>query len=243
MESTAVADSLQVCMLQLDILAKKVKVNNQGIDQKQIDAWKASMLKVTEDMVHMRKYSKVAKDSADGLIQRHSLEDAAEDVVVATIKEKIAQEMATFDSKQSEEYTKIKNSLYPDSRRSSGMDDDLEIVEDENVLQVADMKCPYSQQAFTEPMKNANCSHRIDRPSFEAMMKDNRGSTSSFNCVVSGCKKTWSRQSASIDRDFMMKLERQKRIEQSMGHSSSSSSSAAHVEMLDEDDDEGYTLV
>lgn len=116
-------------------------------------------------------------------------------------------------------------------------DDDIEIEETEATEN--SFKCPFSTLLFEKPMKNANCVHRLDKRSLDALLK---GCPRKL-CPVGGCGKYWSKDSASEDKELLVEMRRfQRNVAPSQQETARVNMNAVELDEGDDDED-GYQVV
>lgn len=144
-----ISDSMKVCLLQLEAVAKRIKTNKEWLTDEFATEINDNILDLGIEAANARFiYSKTVGIIDNVISCRNQTNEKSAEELKRNIKEKIAKEFSSFEATKDSDVVAISKII----KGSKDMDEDF-IVDERNGLSAADITCPFTQQLLVEPMK------------------------------------------------------------------------------------------
>ena len=224
-------------------LVEQILTNSEGMDAEVIDNWKQQLGAIIIANAKLKNATEASSKVVSKICRENQAADNDENGAVNQSADweqqahrEIAAITARFDPDSDPGVREALDYVVPHREKmgggaSGGMelgdDEDIQVVQ--RAMTESDTKCPYSHLPFDRAMKNSACIHRVNKASFDEMMKNSKG-TNRHPCPIPGCGKVWRPDTTRFDEEYQRRVDRFRRLHAVTAASSSSSSSSAGMQ-------------
>lgn len=147
---SVVLSSLKSCATQLEAVARRTKVNKEGLSPQEIKEWSEKIIQLIKDNAVARKKHEVTMEAVDTIIGNKRRREGEENQpdLKTQVDEAIREKCSKFDVNSDSYVKNIVTLLTPSNRRQS---DEFEVIDEG--FRAGDTICPYTRMVFQEAMK------------------------------------------------------------------------------------------
>jgi len=217
---TTIQDAVRHSVLQYETTAQRMKTLYRLKFTKDLtDQWLQRLRDLTSESARIEDELTYLSQEISDEIDKQTNANEDYKICANRIRSSVSKRGRTYDTNNSAIVKKIKSIL------DENDDQDLQLME--TVETEKTFCCPVSMKTMTEPMKNKNCPHHVDRSSLEMLLRPSK--KQSVECPLAGCKKQWTQASMSLDENMKLRMERFFRLQRQTAGTVNGASDATEI--------------